>query len=381
MAFTEYRATLAEVLAKTFERNFSTIETSDAERESGLEVLLLLASVQRTTAIKFHAILTYEGQEMAEGIGETEARTVQKQSTIYTYIRDMKEVNKQLIEEEIGEMCERIYDAFLRNPELTDSGFWEALAKPATAVSSTAGTTVETQAPASNSQKDLGRRTALVIGNAAYRRAPLENPINDAVDMAKVLKSLGFSVTTLLNASQQEMWDAIRRFGDELINGGVGLFYFAGHGIQVDGINYLIPLDAQIQAEEEVRFKAVDAGIVLAKMERANNETNLVILDSCRDNPFKRSFRSASRGLAIMEAPRGSLIVYATAPGSVAGEGSGRNGIFTSAFLKHLNSPGLEVEQMLKLVRRDVMKETRDSQIPWSSSSLMGEFFFASKGP
>jgi formylglycine-generating enzyme required for sulfatase activity len=223
------------------------------------------------------------------------------------------------------------------------------------------------------------RRTALVIGNADYKSSPLKNPVNDARDMAQVLRELGFSVTMKLNCSQREMTEAIREFGNELTRGGVGLFYYAGHGIQVGGRNYLIPVDADIRAEDEVKFFSVDAGLVLSKMESAGNRTNIVILDACRDNPFK-SFKTVSKGLAVVEAPRGSLIVYATAPGSVAAEGKGRNGIFTGALLRHIKTPGVDAELMLREVRRDVMAETGGEQVPWSSSSLMGSFYFAGRG-
>jgi formylglycine-generating enzyme required for sulfatase activity len=178
------------------------------------------------------------------------------------------------------------------------------------------------------------------------------------------------------------MYQAIRDFGKDLTRADIGLFYFAGHGMQVEGVNYLIPVGADIQAEVEVRFSAIDANLVLAMMERAGTGTNILILDACRDNPFARSFRSSSRGLAVMDAPSGSLIVYATAPGSVAADGTGRNGIFTGAFLHHMKTPGVDVEDMLRDVRRDVMAETAKEQVPWSASSLTASFYFAGEsGP
>ena len=215
-------------------------------------------------------------------------------------------------------------------------------------------------------------RIALVIGNGSYANSPLRNPPNDATDVAASLKSLDFSVTTLIDSSRREMTNAIRDFGLTLKQGGVGLFYYAGHGVQVDGRNFLIPINADIKQEDEVEFEAIDVGLILNKMESAKNRINIIILDACRDNPFARSFRSGSRGLAQMEAPRGSLIVYATGPGAVAADGEGRNGLFTEALLKHIDIPGIEVEQMLKNVRRDVVASSGGNQIPWSSSSLTG---------
>ncbi len=183
------------------------------------------------------------------------------------------------------------------------------------------------------------KRTALVIGNSSYRTVPLKNPVNDAKDITEALKDLGFTVITLIDVSHQEMYQAIRDFGKELARTDVGLFYYAGHGIQVDGVNYLIPLDADIQVKDEVKFNCIDANLVLSKMESAGNNTNIIILDACRVNPFDRFFRAPARGLAVVEAPSGSLVVYATAPGATAAEGRGRNGIFTGVFLRYSKDP------------------------------------------
>jgi len=153
-----------------------------------------------------------------------------------------------------------------------------------------------------------GPRTALVIGNARYTTAPLRNPVNDARAISSTLKELGFQVTLLEDARQKKMKRAIDKFGRTIRDGGVGLFYFSGHGMQVDGRNYLIPVDAEVDAEADVEYEAVEAGRVLAKMKTANNGMNLVILDACRNNPFARSFRSASKGLATLNAPSGTFI-------------------------------------------------------------------------
>jgi len=219
-------------------------------------------------------------------------------------------------------------------------------------------------------------RTALVIGNNAYQTAPLKNPVNDADDMSRVLTTLGFKVTLLKNVDRRAMEDSIRSFGRQLKNGGIGLFYFAGHGMQVEGRNYLIPVSARIESESDIKYEAVDAGFVLGKMEDAANQLNIVVLDACRSNPFSRNFRSREQGLARLDAPTGSLIVYATAPGDVAADGADRNGIFTRHLLRHMQTPNLPVEQVLKRVRIDVAAETKHRQIPWESSSLMGDFYF-----
>ncbi len=222
----------------------------------------------------------------------------------------------------------------------------------------------------------LERRTALVIGNSDYSIAPLANPVNDATDMAATLERLGFQVDLRLNLDRRGMRSAIREFGNKLKAGGVGLFYYAGHGVQVEGRNYLIPLAAEIRAADEVVDEAIDAGLVMRKMESAGNPVNIVILDACRDNPFVRDFRSLERGLAKMEGPLGSLIAYATAPGDTALDGEGRNGLYTKHLLAAMTEPGLSIEQVFKRVRNGVRRETGGEQIPWEESSLTGDFYF-----
>jgi len=220
------------------------------------------------------------------------------------------------------------------------------------------------------------RRTALVIGNSAYAGAPLKNPANDARDMAAALRRLGFETTLLTDASMQQMEQAVRDFGLKLRQGGMGLFYYAGHGLQVQGNNYLVPVNAVIQSESDVKYGCLDAGLVLGKMEDAGNGLNIVILDACRNNPFARSFRSAEQGLAKMDAPTGSLIAYATAPGKVASDGEGKNGLYTQYLLRNIATPGLSVEELFKRVRMGVARDSAKKQVPWEASSLIGQFSF-----
>jgi len=220
------------------------------------------------------------------------------------------------------------------------------------------------------------RRVALVIGNGAYPSAPLRNPVNDARDMAAALRSLGFEVILRENASLRQMEDAVDELWTRLKAGGAGLFFFAGHGLQVRGRNYLVPVDARLSAEQDVKYRCMDAGLVLGRMENAGNQLNIVILDACRNNPYSRGFRSAQEGLAKMDAPRGSIVAYATAPDSVAADGGGKNGVYTGQLLKHMRTPGLPIEEMFKRVRIGVLGETREKQVPWESSSLTGDFAF-----
>lgn len=220
------------------------------------------------------------------------------------------------------------------------------------------------------------QRLALVIGNAAYPTEPLQNPANDARDLAQVLSKLGFEVIHRENLSQNDMKKSIRTFGKKLQGGGVGLFYYAGHGVQVDGKNYLIPVNAAVNSEREVEYESVDVGFVLAQMEAARNPLNIVILDACRNNPFSRSFRSSTRGLASIDAPAGTLIAYATAPGSVASDGNAGNGLYTQELLANMRQPELKIEEVFKRVRIGVQQKTAGKQVPWESSSLTGDFYF-----
>ncbi len=224
------------------------------------------------------------------------------------------------------------------------------------------------------------KRVALVIGNGSYQYSPLSNPVNDAQDMGKTLKSLGFEVEVYLNLSRKKMREKIRQFGERLKKTDIGLFYFAGHGVQIAGRNYLVPISADVHSADEVQDEGIDAGSILRKMETAGNLVNIVILDACRNNPFARSFRNLEQGLARMDGPVGSFIAYATAPGSVAADGEGRNGLYTQHLLAALRQPGLTIEQTFKRVRNGVIRDTAGRQIPWESSSLTGEFIFAHGG-
>ena len=221
------------------------------------------------------------------------------------------------------------------------------------------------------------RRVALVVGNADYKSAPLTNPVNDARDIAAVLRDLGFSVIEKINADKREMVSAIDAFYRNLRGARVGLFYFAGHGMQIQGANYLVPVGTRISSESDVQFEAVNAGRVLGKMHDAGNKLNIVILDACRDNPFKRSFRTGRTGLAQMDAPKGTIIAYATAPGSVAADGTGRNGIYTEHLLRNIKRSDLSVQDVFRETGLGVMGATGERQVPWTSATPVPEYCLA----
>lgn len=221
------------------------------------------------------------------------------------------------------------------------------------------------------------RRVALVIGNSAYQNVPgLANPRNDATDLSESLTLSGFEVVEGLDLTRDEMAATIREFVDLLDGASTGLFFYAGHGLQIDGRNYMIPVDMVLRSEADLELQAIDMNFVLAQMER-DPRVNIVMLDACRDNPFAQSMtRSLARGLAPMETRTvGSLIVYSTQPGAVADDGTGRNSPFTTAFLNHSRKPGLEIQQILRKVRAEVIRETDSRQVPWDHSSLTGDVF------
>jgi len=236
-------------------------------------------------------------------------------------------------------------------------------------------------APSAWSQAADENRVALVIGNSTYEVSPLKNPENDARLMAEALRGQGFEVVEVINGTRRDMRLAMIEFGDLLLGGGVGLFYYAGHGVQVGGENYLVPVNAVIDREEHVEIESINVNQVLGRMGGARNRLNIVILDSCRNNPYARSFRSAPAGLAQMLAPTGTYIGYATAPGEVAVDGTGENSPFTQALVNRIGEPGLPLEGLFKQVRLDVQEATGGKQVPWTSSSLTGEFFFTPPAP
>jgi Caspase domain len=229
-------------------------------------------------------------------------------------------------------------------------------------------------APGGSSAAPAEARLALVIGNGAYREAPLRNPVRDARAMAQALRDVGFTVIAHENSTKRALETAVLEFGRRLTGGGVGVFYYAGHGLQVRGRNFLVPVDAEIDFEAAARVQAVDVDLVLEQMAEARNRVNVVILDACRNNPFERRLRgAASRGLAPIDAARGTLIAYATAPGAVAADGEGANGLYTEELLKALRVPGLKIEEVFKRVRVSVTERSQGTQTPWESSSLTGD--------
>jgi hypothetical protein len=233
------------------------------------------------------------------------------------------------------------------------------------------------------------KRVALVFGNSEYQNAPrLENPKNDASDVAEMLRKLGFAVVAGLDLDKASMDRTIRDFSEVLAGAEVGLFFYAGHGIQVGGQNYLVPIDAKLTSASAIDFEMVRLDLVQRTMEREAN-TNILIMDACRDNPLARNLARAlgtrstqiGRGLAPAESGEGTLISYSTQPGNVALDGQGRNSPYTAALLKHIATPGEDLPTVLINVRNDVMRETARQQVPWEHSAMTAKFFFIAPKP
>ncbi len=219
-------------------------------------------------------------------------------------------------------------------------------------------------------------RVALIIGNANYKQSPLKNPVNDARAMRDKLQRMGFQIVYYENLQVKQVGSVLREFRTAIRPGSVALFFYAGHGLQVRGENYLPTVDAELATEEDVPYQALSLSSVLNTMEDSKAGVNLVLLDACRNNPFQRNFRSQPQGLARVQAPSGTLIHYATRPGSTAEDGSGKHGTYTEALLTQIDEKGVPIETSLKRVTIKVREATKGKQEPWMEGSLTGDFFF-----
>ena len=264
-------------------------------------------------------------------------------------------------------------------PEGATSALPPESAGVATATSAPAAATSAAAPPEAAASAAAGEhRLALVIGNSNYKVGHLPNSLNDAQSVAAMLKSLGWQVIEREDVGREEMVKTAEEFGNQLASGGgVGLFYYAGHGIQSGNVNYLIPVDADIQDEDELPAHAYDSSDILHRMDRAKNRVNLVILDACRNNPFASRFSTVAKGLAGVQPGSTAMIIsYATMPGATAADGTAGNGLYTSELLHAMSQQGLGVEGVFKEVRSEVKKKSGGKQIPYEASSLTSDFYF-----
>ena len=229
-------------------------------------------------------------------------------------------------------------------------------------------------------QDALAKRVALVVGNSNYSERPLRNPVNDGNLMQAALKELGFEVSLLRNADRRTLLAGLREFEGKVRDADVALFFFAGHGMQVGGNNYLIPVGGAIQNETDVPDESVDAGSVLRRLEDARSKVALVILDACRDNPFAGASRSANRGLGRMSAPTGTIVAYSTAPGSTAADGTGSNGVYTEQLVRQLKAPNLDIKEVFDRTAQEVERITGGKQRPREEVGLRGKFVLNANG-
>lgn len=235
------------------------------------------------------------------------------------------------------------------------------------------------------------KRYALVIGNASYEYKPLKNPINDSKKMATTLRTLGFEVTEVENLNKSRMQNVVTEFKNKVSTQGVALFYYSGHGSQVDGKNYLIAVDAVISSKEDFEREALAVDFVIKNMVNSGSQLNIIILDACRSNPFSRtsepnikslsSLRSLKNGLSAINVEnyknkKDLFIAYATSPDDVAEDGFGRNSPYTEELIEAIKKPGLKLEDIFKLVNRNVLERTSQRQRPWQNASLTTDFFF-----
>jgi len=222
----------------------------------------------------------------------------------------------------------------------------------------------------------LAERQALLIGNKNYKVSPLSNPINDVNGLKIQLAKLGFKITTRVNLNKEQMRKAVRDFRGHLRKGDMALVYYSGHGAQVAGQNYLLPIHHGIQEEFEVEDRAVSLNSILQSLANSASSSNIVILDACRDNPFNKQFKSATRGLARLEhQAQGTLVAFAASTGEVSNDGRGKYGTYTKHLIRHIATPNISLNEMFTRVRKAVVMETHRKQFPIVEDGLLETIF------
>jgi len=375
----EKKASETSITVATSNQTETRIKPSDAEteRKKRQEVEELLAQERRAKTAELEAA-NRKQKELEARLRESAER---ERSASEARVK-ANEIEELLAQERKAKAAE-LEAANKKQQELEarlrESAERERLASEARLQPSQTEPTAQAQRPQIAARKE--RRLALVIGNSNYKGSPLDNPANDATDIASQLKSFGFQTTLLRDATLNQMRDATRKFADQLPSTDVALVYFAGHGIEMKGRNYMIPINADVKFEYELSEQAYDAGIWLEMLETIKSSNadrvNIVILDACRNNGLIAA-RSLSKGLGKMDAPSGTFLAYSTSPGKIASDGARgeRNSPFTKHLIKAMQQANKPIEEVFKEVRRNVGKDTNGSQVPWESTSLTGFFTF-----
>jgi uncharacterized caspase-like protein len=221
------------------------------------------------------------------------------------------------------------------------------------------------------------KHIALLIGNSSYSNSPIKSPANDAVLLAEELRKRGFEVMLCTNLDIREMKIKMEEFEIKLNQyKGIGLFFYSGYGIQLNGENYLIPLGARIDKQQDVEMEAISLQKLIENMQFANTSLNLVILDASRENPFSKLIKTKTSGLAIIEPPTGTMIAYSTTPGNISVESNRDNSLYMRELVKALQIPNLKIEEVFKKVRKEVYQKTKGRQSTWENECLFGDFYF-----
>ena len=346
-------------------RDASPIEPLLSDLESRRQVLRDLESSAKSQA---------ESRKAAIGALEAQARALEAQARA---LQGELDARRRADERETAETAARLQSAQLAVTEAqtrVDRARQQWAAEQAARQRRAQEARLAEQAAQPVIPPGTEKRVALVMGNARYADRPLRNPGNDSALMARTLQTLGFEVQVANDVDRRGMLTALREFETRALGADVAMFYFAGYGAQVGGANYLIPVGAGIRVENDVPDEAIDASSVLRRIEDSGVKVGLVVLDACRDNPYPGASRSTARGLARMSAPTGSIVAYATAPGSTAEDGTGDNGTYTAALARYLTTPGLDIKEVFDRTAQEVERVTNGKQRPREEVGLRGRF-------
>jgi tetratricopeptide (TPR) repeat protein len=375
----DVKSNTASILEKQKEQKILDEKRAEDERQQKI-AQAKIEEKQRQQKIADDKKRVEEERKIAEAKTVEEKRRLQKTADD----KRAEEEKQRIIDAKAAEEKKRLQQIADNKKELEDKRLKEIQDKKQIVASSVPAIPVLEEVPLTLAEiYKSEKRYALVIGNSKYKAvAPLKNATNDANDIAAELERSNFEVIKVLDGDYTKMREAFTKFHQKLTNGPkdqtIGLFYYAGHGLQNEGENYLVPIEADVKYDDDIpRMCLPMQRVVLANMERSSTRMNIVIMDACRNNPFPSSARDiGGGGLAEIKRAKGSFIAYATSPGATASDGEGKNGLYTQELLKAMKKPGRTIEQVFKEVRQNVLKLSEDKQNTWDSSNIIGEFYF-----